>query len=83
MVFTLDFPDKELLEFRLTENRALIGHVTDTECRRTSLPPSVVTGQRMESPTGHAPNSPGKRRHKERLNNSRNFLLALPPVGVT
>ena len=33
MIFTLDFPDKELLEFRLTENRALIGHVTDTECR--------------------------------------------------
>ena len=33
MIFTLDFPRKDLLVFRNTGNKALLGHVTDTECR--------------------------------------------------
>jgi len=33
MIFALDFPSMEILEFKNTENKELLGHITDTNCR--------------------------------------------------
>jgi hypothetical protein len=87
MIFTLDFPDKELLEFKYTENKALLGHVTDTKCRPdiTAAFSSDWTEQGIThwSCAQLAGERASKGKTKHPAGAQCDILLALPPVGAT
>ncbi len=82
MIFTLDFPDEELLVFKYTENKALLGHVTDTECR-PDITVAFSSDWTVKGIMQTRRRTRVQRKDQMPAGAQCELLLALPPVGAT